>query len=61
MVVSFDSDVETVCDLTSDTDKLGRAIRELHPGGGTAMYDAISFASKGWRRSSRATNFAGSL
>jgi Ca-activated chloride channel homolog len=33
MVVSFDSGVETVCDLTSDTDKLGRAIRELRPGG----------------------------
>jgi len=45
MVVSFDSGVETVCDLTADTDKLGRAIRELRPGGGTAMYDAIRYAS----------------
>jgi VWFA-related protein len=46
MVVSFDSGVETVCDLTSDTDKLGRAIRELRPGGGTAMYDALRFAAE---------------
>jgi Ca-activated chloride channel homolog len=45
-VVSFDSSFETVCDLTSNTDKLGRAIRELHPGGGTAMYDAVKFASE---------------
>jgi len=45
MVVSFDTSVETVCDLTSDTDKLARAIHELRPGGGTAMYDALKFAS----------------
>jgi len=45
MVVSFDSSVETVCDLTADTDKLGRAIHGLRPGGGTAMYDALRYAS----------------
>jgi VWFA-related protein len=45
MVVSFDSGVETVCDLTANTDKLGSAIRELRPGGGTAMYDAVRFAA----------------
>jgi Ca-activated chloride channel homolog len=45
MVVSFDSSVQTVCDLTSDPDKLGRAIRDLRPGGGTAMYDALRYAS----------------
>lgn len=45
MVVSFDSSVQTVCDLTSNTDKLGSAIRDLRPGGGTAMYDALRFAA----------------
>jgi VWFA-related protein len=45
MVVSFDTSFETVCDLTSDTTKLGTAIHELRPGGGTAMYDAIRFAA----------------
>lgn len=45
MVVSFDSGVETICDLTPDTDKLGRAIRDLRPGGGTAMYDGLRFAA----------------
>jgi Ca-activated chloride channel family protein len=46
MVVSFDSSVEIVCNLTENTDKLGNAILGLRPGGGTAMYDAIRFASE---------------
>jgi Ca-activated chloride channel family protein len=46
MVVSFDSSVELVADLTDDTAALGRAIRSLRPGGGTALYDAIYFACK---------------
>jgi len=46
MVVSFDSNAELVSDLTDDTDVLGKAIRNLRPGGGTAMYDAIYFACK---------------
>jgi VWFA-related protein len=45
MVVSFDSNVQTACDLTSDPVKLGAAIRDLRPGGGTAMYDALQFAA----------------
>jgi Ca-activated chloride channel family protein len=46
MVVSFDSTAEMACNLTDDTDKLGNAIRGLRAGGGTAMYDAIRFASE---------------
>lgn len=46
MVVSFDSSAELVTDLTGDTDVLGKAIRGLRPGGGTALYDAVFFASK---------------
>ena len=45
MVVSFDSSVQTPCDLTSNTDKLSSAVHELRPGGGTAMYDALKYAS----------------
>jgi Ca-activated chloride channel homolog len=46
MVVSFDTSAELVSDLMTDTDKLTAAIRGLHPGGGTALYDAIYFACR---------------
>ena len=46
IVVSFDTSAELVADLTSDTQKLGNAIRDLRPGGGTALYDAIYFACR---------------
>jgi Ca-activated chloride channel homolog len=46
MVVSFDSTAELVSDLTDSTDQLGKAIRNLRPGGGTAFYDAVYFACK---------------
>jgi Ca-activated chloride channel family protein len=46
MVVSFDSSVELVSDLTDSTEQLARAIHSLRPGGGTALYDAIYFACK---------------
>ncbi len=46
MVVSFDTSAELVADLTDDTQKLENAIRELRPGGGTALYDAIFFACR---------------
>lgn len=45
-VVSFDTAAELVADLTSDTEVLGKAIRELRPGGGTALYDAVFFACR---------------
>jgi len=46
MVVSFDTSPDLVSDLIDDTDKLERAIRDLRPGGGTALFDAIYFACK---------------
>jgi len=46
MIVSFDSSPELVSDLIDDTDKLERSIRDLRPGGGTAMYDAVFFACR---------------
>ena len=46
VIVSFDTAAELVADLTSDTNKLEDAVRDLRPGGGTALYDAIYFACK---------------
>jgi VWFA-related protein len=46
MVVSFDTSAELVSDLINDTDKLTAAIRDLRPGGGTSLYDAIYFACR---------------
>ncbi len=46
LVVSFDTNVELVADLSDDLEKLAAAIRELRPGGGTSLYDAIYFACR---------------
>jgi len=46
LVVSFDTSVELVADLTDDPEKLAAAIRELRPGGGTSLYEAIYFACR---------------
>ena len=46
IVVSFDTGPELVSDLTGDTGKLAKAIRDLRPGGGTALYDAIFYACR---------------
>ncbi|MBV9613598.1 MAG: VWA domain-containing protein [Acidobacteriaceae bacterium] len=45
-IVSFDTAAELVADLTNDTHKLENAVRDLRPGGGTALYDAVYFACK---------------
>jgi Ca-activated chloride channel family protein len=46
MLVSFDTSAELVSDLTDDTQRLSTAVRDLRPGGGTALYDAIFFACR---------------
>jgi VWFA-related protein len=46
MVVSFDTSAELVSDLIDDPEKLAKSIRNLRPGGGTALYDAIYFACR---------------
>ena len=46
MVVSFDTSAELVSDLIDDPYKLEAGIMNLHPGGGTALYDAIFFACR---------------
>jgi VWFA-related protein len=46
MLVSFDTAAEMVSDLTDDVRKLEEGVRNMRPGGGTALYDAIYFACK---------------
>ncbi|MGH9657061.1 MAG: VWA domain-containing protein [Bryobacteraceae bacterium] len=46
MVVSFDSSAELISDLSGDVEKLAKSVRDLRPGGGTAMFDAIFFACR---------------
>src|SRR5215470_6734985 len=46
LVVSFDTRAELVADLMGDTERLITAVRNLRPGGGTALYDAVFFACR---------------
>lgn len=46
LVVSFDTAAELAADLTNNTNTLEDAIRDLKPGGGTALFDAIYFACR---------------
>lgn len=41
MVVGFDSTIEVTQEFTDQTELLGRGVRMLRAGGGTALYDAI--------------------
>ncbi|MGH9547771.1 MAG: VWA domain-containing protein [Terriglobales bacterium] len=45
-VVGFDVTPEVTQDFTDNTEALSRGVRELRPGGGTAMYDALYFACR---------------
>ena len=45
-VIGFDTTAEVTQDFTDDTDLLGKGVRMLRPGGGTAMYDAIYYACR---------------
>jgi Ca-activated chloride channel homolog len=46
MVVGFDATPEVTQDFTDDTEKLGHGVRQLRPGGGTALYDALYYACR---------------
>jgi VWFA-related protein len=46
MVVGFDATPEVTQDFTDDTEKLAHGVRELRPGGGTALYDALYYACR---------------
>ena len=45
-VVGFDATPEVTQDFTDDTEKLAHGVHELHPGGGTALFDALYFACR---------------
>lgn len=45
-VVGFDVTPEVTQDYTDNTEALSHGVRELRPGGGTAMYDALYFACR---------------
>lgn len=45
-VVGFDATPEVTQDFTDNTELLGHGVRELRPGGGTALYDAVYFACR---------------
>jgi Ca-activated chloride channel homolog len=46
IVIGFDTLPELVADLTDDVRTLENAIRDLRPGGGTSLYDAVFFACR---------------
>ncbi|MFY9724107.1 MAG: VWA domain-containing protein [Bryobacteraceae bacterium] len=46
LLVRFDTHAELVTDLVDDPVKLEAGIRDLRPGGGTALYDAIYYACR---------------
>jgi VWFA-related protein len=46
MVVGFDATPEVTQDFTDSTEKLAHGVRELRPGGGTALYDALYYACR---------------
>ncbi len=46
MLVSFDITPEVVSEFDSDIDKLSQRVRDLRPGGATALYDAIDLTAK---------------
>jgi Ca-activated chloride channel homolog len=45
-VVGFDATPEVTQDFTDDTERLDHGVRELRPGGGTALYDALYYACR---------------
>jgi Ca-activated chloride channel homolog len=44
--VGFDATPEVTQDFTDDTQALAHGVRELRPGGGTALYDALYFTCR---------------
>ena len=45
-VIGFDVTPEVTQNFTDDTEALSRGVRDLRPGGGTAMYDALYYACR---------------
>ena len=45
-VVGFDDRPELTQDYTDNVESLSKGVRMLHPGGGTALYDALYYAAR---------------
>ena len=45
-VIGFDEKPELTQDFTDNMEALSNGVRMLHPGGGTALYDALYYASR---------------
>ncbi len=45
-IIGFDERPELTQDLTDNMEALSKGVRMLHPGGGTALYDALYYASR---------------
>ncbi len=45
-VIGFDTTAEVTQDFTDNTEALSHGVRDLRPGGGTAMFDALYFACR---------------
>src|SRR3954471_1778329 len=45
-VVGFDSTPEVTADFTDSSEKLAKGVAMLRPGGGTALWDAVYYASR---------------
>jgi Ca-activated chloride channel homolog len=46
MVVGFDATPEVTQDFTDDTEALAHGVRQLRPGGGTALFDALYYTCR---------------
>jgi VWFA-related protein len=46
MLVSFDTQPQLIVDLTDDMLRLEKGVRDLRPGGGTSLFDAIFFSCR---------------
>lgn len=45
-IIGFDEKPELTQDFTDNMEALSKGVRMLHPGGGTALYDALYYASR---------------
>ena len=45
-LVSYDTRAELMVDFTNDPESLANGVRNMRPGGGTALYDAIYYACR---------------
>ncbi len=45
-VIGFDTTAEVTADFSDSAEQLAKGVRLLRPGGGTALYDAVYFASR---------------